>query len=622
MQRRDDIRNIAIIAHVDHGKTTLVDHMLRQTGTFRQNQQLVTRVMDSNDLEKERGITILAKNTAIHYLPAGQAGKNIKINIVDTPGHADFGGEVERTLTMVNGVLLLVDAAEGPLPGTKFVLKKSLDLNLKPIVVINKIDRKDARPHEVLDLIFELFLSLGANDEQLDFPTLYCIAKEGIAKKELDHESANLEPLFEAIVNAVPPPTGDIASPFQMLVTTIDYNDYLGRLGIGRIHRGTIKLGGPMKIIHRDGGVEDAKVTKIYTFDGLKRIETGEASAGDIIALAGMEDVDIGETIADAADPTPLPFVSIEEPTLSMNFIVNNSPLAGQEGKFVTTRHLGERLARELRSNVSLRIELTDSPDVFKVSGRGELHLAILIETMRREGFEFQVSRPEVIYKRIQDVLAEPIEHVIIDVPEEFVGVVIENIGGRKGEMKNMLTSQGNARLEFFVPARGLIGFRSEFMTQTKGTGILHHNFHGYEPYKGEMAHRTKGAMVAMETGESVAYGMWKLQERSTFFIAPGTRVYSGMIVGENSREHDMTVNVCKTKQLTNMRASGSDEAVRLEPPHILTLEQAIEWIGDDEYVEVTPQSIRLRKKYLDANERNRMSKRKTASLVEDEVRN
>ncbi len=620
MQRREDIRNIAIIAHVDHGKTTLVDHMLRQTGTFRQNQQLVTRVMDSNDLEKERGITILAKNTAIHYLPAGQAGKDIKINIVDTPGHADFGGEVERTLTMVNGVLLLVDAAEGPLPGTKFVLKKSLDLHLKPIVVINKIDRKDARPHEVLDLIFELFLSLGATDEQLDFPTLYCIAKQGIAKRELDHESTTLEPLFEAIVNAVPPPTGELASPFQMLVTTIDYNDYLGRLGIGRIHRGTIKLGGPMKVIHRDGTAEDAKVTKIYTFDGLKRIETEEASAGDIIALAGMEDVDIGETIADAADPTPLPFVSIEEPTLSMNFIVNNSPLAGQEGKFVTTRHLGERLAKELRSNVSLRIELTDSPDVFKVSGRGELHLAILIETMRREGFELQVSRPEVIYKRILDVLAEPIEHVIIDVPEEFVGVVIENIGRRKGEMKNMLTTQGNARLEFFVPARGLIGFRAEFMTQTKGTGILHHNFHGYEPFKGEMAHRTKGAMVAMEAGESVAYGMWKLQERSTFFIAPGTRVYSGMIVGENSREHDMTVNVCKTKQLTNMRASGSDEAVRLEPPHILTLEQAIEWIGDDEYVEVTPQSIRLRKKYLDANERNRKSKKKTASLVEDEA--
>jgi GTP-binding protein len=614
MKRRDGIRNIAIIAHVDHGKTTLVDHMLRQTGTFRQNQQLVTRVMDSNDLERERGITILAKNTSVHY-------KNIKINIVDTPGHADFGGEVERTLTMVDGVLLLVDAAEGPLPGTKFVLKKSLDLKLKPIVVINKIDRKDARPHEVLDLIFELFLSLGAADDQLDFPAIYCIAKQGIARKELDDQSTTLEPLFEAIVNKVPPPPGDMTSPFQMLVTTIDYNDYLGRLGIGRVHRGTIRLGAPMKIIHRNGVDEDARVTKIYTFDGLKRVETNEASAGDVIALAGMEDVDIGETIADAADPTALPFVAIEEPTLSMNFIVNNSPFAGLEGKYVTTRHLGERLAKELRSNVSLKIELTDSPDVFKVSGRGELHLAILIETMRREGFEFQVSRPEVIYKRIADVLSEPIEHVIIDVPEEFAGVVIENLGRRKGEMKNMITNQGNARLEFFVPARGLIGFRGEFMTQTKGTGILHHNFHGYEPHKGEMAHRTKGALVAMEAGDAVAYGMWKLQERSTFFIAPGTKVYVGMIVGENSREKDMTVNVCKTKQLTNMRASGSDEAVRLEPPHILSLEQAIEWIGDDEYVEVTPASIRLRKKYLDANERNRKSKKKSDTLVEEEAK-
>jgi GTP-binding protein len=614
MKRRADIRNIAIIAHVDHGKTTLVDHMLRQTGTFRSNQQLVTRVMDSNDLERERGITILAKNTAIHF-------NGIKINIVDTPGHADFGGEVERTLTMVDGVLLLVDAAEGPLPGTKFVLKKSLDLNLKPIVVINKIDRKDARPHEVLDLVFELFLSLGANDQQLDFPTVYCIAKQGIAKRELDQESTTLVPLFETIVNSVPAPPGDAASPFQMLVTTIDYNDYLGRLGIGRIHRGVIKLGSPMKIIHRDTTVEDARVTKIYTFQGLKRIETAEAAAGDIIAIAGMEDVDIGETIADAADPTPLPFVAIEEPTLSMNFVVNNSPFAGQEGKYVTTRHLGERLSRELRSNVSLRIELTDSPDVFNVSGRGELHLAILIETMRREGYEFQVSRPEVILKHINGVVCEPMEHVIIDVPEEHVGAVIENLGRRRGEMKNMLTTQGNVRLEFLVPARGLIGFRAEFMTQTKGTGILHHNFHGYEPHKGEVSHRTKGALVAMETGEAVAYGMWKLQERSTFFINPGTRVYAGMIVGENSREQDMTVNVCKTKQLTNMRASGSDEAVRLEPPHLMTLEQAIEWIGDDEYVEVTPQTIRLRKRYLDPNERIRMAKKKAELSLEETPR-
>ncbi len=611
--RREDIRNIAIIAHVDHGKTTLVDHMLRQTGTFRANQQMVSRVMDSNDLEKERGITILAKNTAIHY-------KNTKINIVDTPGHADFGGEVERTLTMVDGVLLLVDAAEGPLPGTKFVLKKSLDLNLKPIVVINKIDRKDARAHEVLDMVFELFLSLGANDQQLDFPTIYAIAKQGIAKRELEDETTTLEPLLDAIVHTVPPPPGDKASPFQMLVTTIDYSEYLGRLGIGRVHRGTIKLGSPMKIIHRDKIVEDARVTKVYTFDGLKRIEVNEASAGDIIALAGMEDVDIGETIADAADPTPLPFVAIEEPTLSMNFIVNNSPFAGLDGKYVTTRNLAERLTRELRSNVSLRIELTDSPDVFKVSGRGELHLAILIENMRREGYELQVSRPEVIYKRIDDVLAEPIEHVIIDVPEEHIGVVIENLGRRKGEMKNMISANGNARLEFYVPARGLIGFRGEFLTQTKGTGILHHNFAGYEPYKGDIAHRTKGALVAMETGDATAYAMWKLAERSTFFIEPGTRVYAGMVVGENSREQDMLVNVCKTKQLTNMRASGADEAIRLEPPHIHTLEQAIEWISDDEYVEITPQSIRIRKRYLDANERNRMSKKKADALVTQEA--
>ena len=616
MLQREEIRNIAIIAHVDHGKTTLVDQLLRQTGTFRDNQVVATRVMDSNDLEKERGITILAKNTSVFYKPKDSKSK-IKINIVDTPGHSDFSGEVERTLKMVDGVLLLVDAAEGPLPGTKFVLKKSLDLHLQPIVVINKIDRKDARPHEVLDEVFELFLSLGATDKQLDFPTLYAISKQGIAKKELDQESNSLEPLFEAIVQKVPAPEGNIDGPFQMLVTTIDYNDYLGRLGIGKISRGTISFGSPMKIIHRDGTAENARVTKIYTFEGLKRIETQQASAGDIIAIAGMEDVDIGETIADAADPTPLPFVAIEEPTISMNFVVNNSPFAGQEGKYVTTRNLGERLARELRSNVSLRVELTDSPDVFRVSGRGELHLSVLIENMRREGYELQVSRPEVIYKNIADVLCEPMEHVIIDVPDDYVGVVIENLGRRRGEMKNMVPSGGNTRLEFIVPARGLIGFRGEFMTQTKGTGVLHHNYHGYEPYKGEMAHRTKGALVSMEDGESVAYGMWKLQERSVFFIEPVTKVYKGMVVGENAREHDMTVNVCKTKQLTNMRASGSDEAVRLEPAHIMTLEQAIEWIGDDELVEVTPQSIRIRKKFLDANVRNRMSRKKADPIEE-----
>jgi GTP-binding protein len=610
MQRREDIRNIAIIAHVDHGKTTLVDHMLRQTGTFRQNQQVVSRVMDSNELERERGITILAKNTAVHY-------RGVKINIVDTPGHSDFSGEVERTLTMVDGVLLLVDAAEGPLPGTKFVLKKSLDLHLTPVVVINKIDRRDARPHEVLDLVFELFLSLGASDEQLDFPTIYCIAKQGIARRELDHDSDSLTPLLDTILERVPAPPGDRSAPFKMLVTTIDYNDYLGRLGIGRVHSGTIRLDSPMKMAHRDGHIEDARVTKIYSFDGLKRIEIAEGSAGDIIALAGMEDVDIGETITDPSDPAPLPFVAIEEPTISMNFLVNDSPFAGMDGKYVTSRHLSERLSRELRSNVSLRIELTDSADTFKVSGRGELHLGILIETMRREGYEFQVSRPEVIYKTIDDVLCEPIEHVIIDVPDAYVGTVIENLGKRRGGMKNMIASNGNTRLEFLVPARGLLGFRGEFMTQTRGNGILHHNFHGYEPYRGPLAHRNRGALVAMESGESVAYGMWKLQERSTFFIVPGTQVYVGMIVGENSREQDMVVNVCRTKHLTNMRASGADEAIRLEPPWLMTLEQAIEWIGDDELVEVTPKSIRLRKKILDATERNREGKKRAETVEE-----
>ncbi|NUN68560.1 MAG: translational GTPase TypA [Bacteroidetes bacterium] len=612
MFKQSNIRNIAIIAHVDHGKTTLVDQLLKQTGTFRENQHMETRVMDSNAQEKERGITILAKNTSVFYTDKNTKEK-YKINIVDTPGHSDFAGEVERTLKMVDGVLLLVDASEGPLPGTKFVLKKSLDLNLQPIVVINKIDRKDARAHAVLDEVFELFLSLGANDQQLDFPTIYAISKLGIAQRELEEKGTSLEPLFETIVDRVPAPKGELDKPFQMLVTTIDYNDYLGRLGIGKVHRGIIKMGGQMEVIHRDGSKEDARVTKIYTFEGLKRIEVQESSVGDIIAIAGMEDVDIGETIVDAADPTPLPFVAIEEPTLSMNFVVNNSPFAGQDGKYVTTRNLQERLMRELRSNVSLRVELTDSPDIFKVSGRGELHLGVLIESMRREGYELQVSRPEVIYKRIDDVLCEPIEHVIIDVPDEFAGTVIENLGKRKGEMKNMISNNGNTRLEFFVPARGLIGFRNEFMTQTKGTGVLHHNFQGYEPFKGELSHRTRGALVSLESGEAVAYGMFKLQERSTFFVEPGTKVYGGMIVGENSREGDMTVNVCKTKALTNMRASGSDEAVRLEPALLMTLEQAIEWIGDDEYVEVTPNHIRLRKKYLDHNERNRMSKKKTA---------
>jgi GTP-binding protein len=585
-----NIRNIAIIAHVDHGKTTLVDHLLSQTGAFRQNQQVATRILDSNDLERERGITILAKNTSIFY-------KDTKINIVDTPGHADFGGEVERTLTMVDGVLLLVDAAEGPLPGTKFVLKKALDLDLKPIVVINKIDRKDARAHEVLDEVFELFLSLGARDDQLDFPTIYCIAKQGIAKRELEHPDDTLAPLLDTIRDVVPAPKGDASGAFQMLITTIDYSEYLGRLGIGRINRGRIKLGAPMKVVHRDGSVEDARVTKIYGFEELRRVEIEEAAAGDIIALAGMEDVDIGETITDAADTTPLPFVSIEEPTIAMNFLVNNSPLAGTEGQYVTSRALRDRLFREARSNISLRVEETENNDTFRVSGRGELHLAVLIETMRREGLEFQVSRPEVIFRRTSDALYEPIEQVVIEVPEEWVGAVIENLSRRKAEMKNMAGHEGQSRLEFLVPSRGLIGFRGEFITQTKGTGLLHQNFHGYEPHKGELPERTRGALVAMEAGDAVPYSMFRLQDRGTFFIEPGTRVYPGMVVGENARTQDMPVNVCKTKQLTNVRAAGSDEAVRLEPPRLLSLDQAIEWLGDGEYLEVTPKSIRIRKK-------------------------
>lgn len=592
MNRRDDIRNIAIIAHVDHGKTTLVDYMLKQTGAWRENQNVEKRIMDSNALEKERGITILAKNCSIHY-------KNIKINIVDTPGHADFGGEVERTLRMVDGVLLLVDAAEGPLPQTKFVLKKSLELGLKPIVVINKIDRKDARPNDVLNEIFDLFVSLGANDEQLDFPYVYAVAKEGYAKINLEDESNNLAPLFDIIVNKVPAPEASQDEPFQMLISAIDYNDYLGRIGIGRVNSGRLKVGENIILITKEGNKESAKISKLYTFDNIKRVEASEGSAGDIIAIAGLEDVDIGDTVASPLKPEPLPFVDIDEPTITMNFMVNNSPFAGLEGKYVTTRNISERLSRELKSNVSLRVEMTDSPDVFKVSGRGELHLGILIENMRREGYELQLSKPEVIMKRIDDVLCEPVEHVIIDVPEEHVGVVIEKLGKRKGEMKNMITFNDNTRVEFIIPARGLIGYRAEFMTDTRGTGILHHNFHGYEPYKGEIAHRSKGALVTMETGIASAYAMYKLQERTVFFIAGGTKVYEGMVVGENSRENDMRVNVTKTKQLSNMRSSGADEAIRLEPPTIHTLEQAIEWITEDEYVEVTPQSIRIRKKHL-----------------------
>ncbi|MDR3611430.1 MAG: translational GTPase TypA [Ignavibacteriaceae bacterium] len=612
---REDIRNIAIIAHVDHGKTTLVDYMLKQTGVWRANQHVEKRIMDSNVLEKERGITILAKNCSIHY-------KGVKINIVDTPGHADFGGEVERTLKMVDSVLLLVDAAEGPLPQTKFVLKKSLDLGLKTIVVINKIDRKDARPNEVLNEVFDLFLSLGATEQQQDFPFVFAIAKQGIAKINLEDENISLEPLLDAIIKHVPPPVGDLDAPFQMLISAIDYNDYLGRIGIGRVSNGKVKLGDNIVLLTKDGGKIATKITRLYQFENIKRVEADEISAGDIGAIAGLEDVDIGDTIADPKKPEPLPFVAIDEPTLTMNFMVNNSPFAGTEGKYVTTRNIGERLSRELKSNVSLKVEMTDSPDTFKVSGRGELHLAILIENMRREGYELQLSKPEVIMKKILDVLSEPFEHVIIDVPDEHVGIVIEKLGKRKAEMRNMVSFNGNTRLEFVMPARGLIGYRGEFMTDTKGTGIMHHNFHGYEPYKGEMTHRTKGALVSMEAGTASNYAMFKLQERSTFFVEHGTKVYEGMVVGENSREIDMRVNVCKTKQLSNMRSSGADEAIRLEPPLLHTLEQAIEWITDDEYVEVTPLSIRIRKKYLtdmDKKSARIAGKRAAEALLQDE---
>ncbi len=604
------LRNIAIIAHVDHGKTTLVDYMLSQTGAFRANQQVEQRVMDSNALERERGITILAKNLSVRYA-------DVKINIIDTPGHSDFGGEVERTLRMVDGVLLLVDAAEGPLPQTKFVLKKSLELGLKPIVVINKIDRKDARPNEVLNEVFDLFVSLGANEEQLDFPFVYTIAKQGIAKLSLEDESTNLNPLFEVILKTVPSPQNDLSEPFRMLISAIDYNDYLGRIGIGRVHSGSLKVGDQVVVITREGKKTNVKITKLYTFENIKRIEANEITAGDIGAIAGLEDVDISNTITSPLNPEPLLYVQIDEPTIAMNFIVNNSSFAGQEGKYVTTRNLSDRLSRELRSNVSLTVEITDSPDQFKVSGRGELHLAILIENMRREGYELQLSRPQVIMKRINDVLSEPMEHLIIDVPEEFTGVVIEKLGKRKGELKNMITFNQNVRLEFIIPARGLIGYRSEFLTDTKGTGILHHNFHGYEPYSGDIAGRTRGALVAMENGIASAYAMFKLQERSEFFIAPGTKVYEGMVIGENSRNNDMFVNVTRTKQLSNMRSSGADEAIRLEPPTIMTLEQAIEWISDDEYVEVTPENIRVRKRYL--TEMDRKNAKLAAKKIEAE---
>ncbi len=597
-----DLRNVAIIAHVDHGKTTLVDALLRQSGTFRDNEQVAERVMDSNDLERERGITILSKNTAIHY-------KDTKINIVDTPGHADFGGEVERVLKMVDGVILLVDAFDGPMPQTRFVLSKALALDLVPIVVINKIDRPGARPQEVVDEVLELFMDLDASDEQLDFKVVYASGKNGYAKLNLEDENVDMKPLFDTILDTVPAPSGDANSPLQLLVSNIDFDEYTGRIGIGRIERGTIHNGETVAICKKDGRTENMKIGKLYTYEGLNRVETDEAYCGDIVAVTGMAGIEIGETIADVNTPEKIDFVDIDEPTVSMTFSVNNGPFAGKEGKFITSRHLRDRLYKELERNVSLRVEDTDSSDSFKVSGRGELHLSILIENMRREGFELLVSRPTVIYKEINGVKCEPIEYLTIDVPEEFVGSVMEKIGLRKGEMTNMSASHSQAgytRLEFKIPARGLIGYRGEFMTDTKGNGIMNQNFCGYEPYKGDMTTRTRGVVIAFEQGKATGYGLFQAQERSTLFIGPGTAVYVGMIVGENSRSDDLTINVCKEKHLTNTRASGSDDALKLVPPVIMSLEQSLEFIGDDELVEITPENIRLRKKILDPTQRFR----------------
>ena len=601
---RLDIRNIAIIAHVDHGKTTLVDHLLRQSGTFRENQVVVERIMDSNDLEREKGITIMAKNAAVRW-------GDIKINIVDTPGHSDFGGEVERILSMVDGVLLLVDAAEGPLPQTRFVLKKALELNLTPIVVINKIDRSDARAPEVLDEILELFIALGADYHQLDFPVIYAIAKQGKSTLSLDTPGETLAPLLETIISTIPPPKFEPSKPFQMIITALGWSDYIGRIAIGRIQTGSVTMGDSVVLIRPDKSIEQQRITKMYAYEGVQRTEIQEASAGEIIALSGFENVHIGDTISDPSCTEPLAYVNIEEPTIAMEFSVNNSPFAGREGKHVTTPKIKERLFRELRTNVALRVAETDSPDTFKVSGRGELQLAILIETMRREGYEFAVSKPEVLFKRNEDnKLLEPIEHVIVDVPDAHIGTVIEILGRRKGEMVNMMPTGDVIRAEFYVPARGLIGFRTEFLTSTRGSGIIHHTFHDYQPYKGNIIGRTKGALVSMETGSSTAYALEMVQERGVMFVSPGIEIYEGMVVGENSREDDMSVNPCRAKHLTNMRASGSDGIVRLDSPRQMSLEQFIEFIEDDELLEVTPVTLRIRKKILDSTARQRAAKR------------
>lgn len=600
---REDVRNIAIIAHVDHGKTTLVDAMLKQSGIFRANEKVEERILDFNDLERERGITILAKNTAVRY-------KDVKINIVDTPGHADFSGEVERVLKMVDGVLLLVDSFEGPMPQTRFVLSKALELDLKPIVVINKIDRPDARPQEVIDEVLDLFIELGANDDQVDFPVVYTSAKEGIAKLSLEEESHDLRPLFDTILDYIPAPIGDVEAPLQLIVTTLDYDDYIGRIAIGKVVRGKIISGEEAAICKRDGSIQKVHINNLYQFEGLKRVQVEEASLGDIVAVSGISDIEIGETIADRDNPEAVDFVRIEEPTVSMTFSVNTSPFAGTEGKYVTSRHLRERLFKELETNVALRVEETDSTDSFKVSGRGELHLSILIETMRREGYELQVSKPTVIFKEVNGVKMEPIELLTIDIPEEYMGVVMEKLGPRKAELMDMHTLKpGTIRLKFKIPTRGLIGYRSEFLTDTKGNGIMTSVFYDYAPYKGDIPSRTRGALVAFETGVATTYGLYNAQERGTLFIEPGTKVYEGMVVGVNSRSGDIDVNVCKKKHVTNLRSATADEALRLSPVKKMSLEEALEFIDNDELVEVTPQSIRIRKKILDSQQRYKSAK-------------
>jgi GTP-binding protein len=597
-EERKDIRNIAIIAHVDHGKTTLVDAMLKQSGTFRDNETVRDRVMDSMDLERERGITIMAKNTSVHY-------GDVKINIVDTPGHADFGGEVERVLKMVDGVMLLVDAAEGCLPQTRFVLRKALEAGLPTIAVVNKIDRHDARPAEVVDEIYELFLDLDANDAQIEFPILYAISRDGVAKKELTDESHNLRPLFEQIVQTIPAPVEQRADSLQLLVANLDYSDYVGRLAIGRIFSGEIAVGDQVSIVKRDGSMQKTRISQLYAFEGLKREPVERARMGDIVALAGVEGIEIGETVTSVDNPQPLPIIAVDEPTISMIFSVNNSPFAGREGKYVTSRQLKERLDKEVLGNVAIRVETTDAPEQFKVSGRGELQLAILIEMMRREGYELQVSKPEVITRKVDGVLMEPMEQVVVDCPEEFIGVVTEALGRRKGQMTKMVNhGTGRVRLEFEAPSRGLIGFRNEFLTETKGTGLLNTLFLRWGEWLGEMRGRSTGSLVADRMGETTTYALFNLQERGSLFARPGTKVYEGMLVGENARAVDLDVNAIKEKKLTNMRAASADEAMRLVPVKDLSLEQALEFISDDELVEVTPQTIRLRKRVLRANER------------------